>query len=102
MSRFFNETRKALQQERKASNGSGTFSVDLQEAINELKSGMENEIHPAAGTNPPQVIPILSGRQKSARRLRLPAWSCAGEFASPGGRKGCFLRHNTTGRCRPL
>lgn len=89
MSRFFNETRKALQQERDGanrSNGSGTFSVDLQEAINELKSGIDKEIHPAAPPNPSQVIPILSAlgrtdevsaqlaavRLEQCRRIRLP------------------------------
>ncbi|HST77977.1 MAG TPA: CpsD/CapB family tyrosine-protein kinase [Verrucomicrobiae bacterium] len=89
MSRFFNETRKALQQERNGanrSNGSGTFSVDLQEAINELKSGIDKEIHPAAPPNPSQVIPILSAlgrtdevsaqlaavRLEQCRRIRLP------------------------------
>lgn len=89
MSRFFNETRKALQQERNGanrSNGSGTFSVDLQEAINELKSGIDKEFHPAAPPNPSQVIPILSAlgrtdevsaqlaavRLEQCRRIRLP------------------------------
>lgn len=85
MSRFFNETRNALQQERKGANGSGTFNVDLQEAINELKSGMDKEVHPAASANP-QVIPILSALERSTevsaqiasarleqcRRIRLP------------------------------
>lgn len=89
MSRFFNETRKALQQERKGTNGpngSGTFSVDLQEAIKELKSGIDEEILPATSPNPSQVIPILSAlertnevsaqlaavRLEQCRRIRLP------------------------------
>jgi len=44
MSRFFNETRKAQQQEPAASNGSGTLNLDVQEAVNALKNGMENHV----------------------------------------------------------
>lgn len=86
MSRFFNETRKALHQERNGSNGSGTFEVDLQEAMNALKNGMEEDVHSAAAPATPQVIPILSAlertnevsahiaavRLEQCRRIRLP------------------------------
>jgi protein-tyrosine kinase len=66
MSRFFNETRKALQQERAASNGSGPMNLDVQEAVDALKSDMEKEVRTAPVIAATNLGPLLGALERTS------------------------------------